>query len=159
MVADEKSDSRKTIRLRSDFAELGRLNEFIGALAEDEKLDPDTRFSLELCLEEAVTNILMHGAIADKSGAPVSVTVLSTAPELTLCLEDEGIPFDPTSSIVPPAPKSLEDAPIGGLGIPLMRKTARSMTYERRGDRNRLILQFGPAPRAADARASKEPGK
>jgi anti-sigma regulatory factor (Ser/Thr protein kinase) len=155
MIADEKSDFRKGIRLRNDFAELERLNEFIRALAEEEKLDPDARFALELCLEEAVTNILMHGAIADTNGAPISITVLSRTPDLAICLEDNGRPFDPTSLIVPSAPASLEEAPIGGLGIPLMRKMTRSMSYERRGDRNRLILRFGPAPRAADARTAE----
>ncbi len=147
MSAQEGTDGQRRVELRHDPGELDRLNEFVRDVAAEEGLSPEQRFALDLCLEEAMTNIFRHSGPADKS-APSFVTVLSAAPQLTICIEDEGPPFDPTTAAQPSAATSLEDASIGGLGIMLMRKMTRSMSYERRGHRNRLILRFGPADAA-----------
>lgn len=144
MSAGEQGDTPQRIELRNDLAELYRLNEFVRRIAQREKLDPALQFALDLCLEEAVTNILTHGSISSESETPISVTLVSSAPTLTICLEDEGRAFDPTSAAPPPVAISLADAQIGGQGIPLMRKMASSMSYERRDGRNRLVLCFGP---------------
>jgi serine/threonine-protein kinase RsbW len=151
MSADEQGNVWQRIEFRN-VAELDRLGEFVRAIAEKEGLDHDQQFALDLCLEEAVTNIFMHGAIADPSATPVSLTILAGAPHLTICLEDEGRPFDPTAAAPPPAATSLETAPIGGLGIPLMRKMTSAMSYERKGGRNRLILRF-ESPGGGESRA------
>ena len=142
MAADAKAPRR--LDLRNDIADLDRLSTFVQAIAEEEKLNSDQLFAVGLCLEEAVTNVIRHGGIEDESGRPISVTVLSGAPDLAFCLEDVGRPFDPTTAVPPPVATSLEDAPVGGLGIPLMRKMTCDMSYERRDGRNRLILCFGP---------------
>ena len=52
--------------------------------------------------------------------------------------QNDGIAFDPTQAAEPPIPASLLDAPIGGRGLKLLRRTARSLSYERREGRNRL---------------------
>lgn len=143
MAADAKAPRR--LDLRNDIADLDRLSSFVQAIAEEATLNPDQLFAVGLCLEEAVTNVIRHGGIEDRSGTPISVTLLSGAPELAFCLEDVGRPFDPTTVVPPRAAASLEEAPIGGLGIPLMRKMTRDMSYERRDGRNRLILRFGVA--------------
>lgn len=134
--------SARHLDLRNDLSELDRLGAFARALGEAEGLDSDKAFALELCLEEAVANIIMHGGSPTGQATQISVSVLSGAPNLTLCLEDDGHPFDPTSAPVPETPASLEEAPIGGLGIPLIRKLAQGMAYERHAGRNRLILSF-----------------
>jgi serine/threonine-protein kinase RsbW len=143
MAADAKAPRR--LDLRNDIADLDRLSTFVQAIAEEEKLNSDQLFAVGLCLEEAVTNIIMHGGIEDRSGTPISLTVLSGAPDLAFCLEDAGRAFDPTTAVPPDAVTSLEDAPIGGLGIPLMRKMTRNMSYERKDGRNRLVLRFALA--------------
>jgi len=48
------------LELRSDLAELKRLAGWIEAQAQQE-LSADTSFAIQLCLEEAVANIIMHG--------------------------------------------------------------------------------------------------
>lgn len=140
---DAAPHQRRRLELFCDYAELERLHDFVQKIGEAETLDADQIFALDLCLEEAVTNIIMHAGLKDRAGALIAVTLLSGAPELTFCLEDEGRPFDPTKVAERPAPHSLEEAPIGGVGLPLMRKLTTAMRYERDGNRNRLYLQFG----------------
>ena len=55
---------------------------------------------------------------------------------------DDGVPFDPMTYELPAAPRDLESAPIGGLGIKLMRSFADGIAYRRCGAMNRLTLSF-----------------
>ena len=48
------------LELRSDLAELKRLAGWLKAQSQQE-LSADTSFAIQLCLEEAVANIIMHG--------------------------------------------------------------------------------------------------
>jgi serine/threonine-protein kinase RsbW len=59
---------------------------------------------------------------------------------VSLQIEDDGIAFNPLEVPERVAPTSLEDAPIGGLGVALIRKTMERCEYARRGGRNVLRL-------------------
>ncbi len=149
MSAPEKSSAgARRLDLRNDLTELDRLGTFARAIGHDEGLDADQIFALELCLEEAVVNIIMHGGSQDQGGTHISVTLLSGTPGLTLCIEDDGRPFDPTAVSPPAIATSLEDAPVGGMGIHFIRKLTAGMHYEHSAGRNRLILTFGPRTEA-----------
>jgi serine/threonine-protein kinase RsbW len=133
--------------LSSNLKELDRLSAFTRDFGRAERLDDTQIFTLQICLEEAVTNIIRHGGSEEDSSKHIWVTI-SAAPSLVACLEDEGIPFDPTKVPPPQQPASLEDAPIGGLGVHLIHKLTAAMCYERVGERNRLTLTFGPRTEA-----------
>ena len=56
---------------------------------------------------------------------------------------DNGHPFDPTREVDDPDVKaSVEDRKIGGLGIFLVKKMAKSVTYRRDGERNVLTVKL-----------------
>ena len=71
------------LELRSDLAELKRLAGWIKAQAQQE-LSADTSFAIQLCLEEAVANIIMHGGGAkdDRIDRRVRVDVTPHARDL-----------------------------------------------------------------------------
>lgn len=109
-------------------------------------LSPSTAFALQLCLEEAFTNIVRH-AFADRSAdaaanEDVGVTIRQEEGAIVLTIEDRGIAFDPLSVPGPEAHTSIEDITIGGYGITLMRKFAERIAYERGEGVNRLSLRF-----------------
>ena len=126
--------------LNSKLSELDRLSAFARDVGREDGLSKDQIFALQICLEEAVTNIIRHGGSENK-GKHIWVTI-SPAPLLVACLEDEGSPFDPTKVPLPQRAGSLEDAQVGGLGVHLMRKITAGMRYERIAGRNRLTLEF-----------------
>lgn len=149
MAPQTIEQSVRQIHLRNDMAELDRLADFSRDIGETEGLSADQRFALELCLEEAVTNVIMHGGLKEKEQPHISVTLVASAPSLTIRLEDDARPFDPTSVPPPKAAASLEEARIGGAGLPLMHKLTTGMRYEFRDGRNCLTLRFaspGDAP-------------
>jgi serine/threonine-protein kinase RsbW len=92
-------------------------------------LDPLAVNRVEVVFEEAISNILRHG-FTPGSDQSIAVLVASRARAVVLTIEDDGIPFDPVSAPEPAPLTSLETAPLGGLGISLMRKLAADMRYE-----------------------------
>jgi anti-sigma regulatory factor (Ser/Thr protein kinase) len=130
--------------LRNDVAELKRLAGWIEGFTE-QRTSPDVSFAVQLCLEEAVANIIMYGAARDDP-LEIAVELERNGANLVARIEDNGRQFDPTRA-PPPAPaRSLEEAKIGDVGIHLMRSFATGMDYERRNGRNRLTLRFVESP-------------
>lgn len=100
-------------------------------------------FRLTLALDEVVTNIVRH-AFAGEGEHDILLRVTVDEGVVTAVVEDEGCFFDPLT--VPPADISapIEQRPIGGLGVHLMRSLTQSLEYRRDRDRNVLTMTFGP---------------
>ena len=133
--------------LRNDVAELQRLAGWLERLAQ-QGMSSDVSFAVQLCLEEAVANIIMYGA-ARGDRLEIAVELERNGGTLVARIEDNGRQFDPTRAPPPAVAASLEQAKVGDLGIHLMRSFASGMDYERRDGRNRLTLRFAesrPSP-------------
>jgi serine/threonine-protein kinase RsbW len=126
--------------LRNDLAELDRLAGWIEAWVQRD-LAADTSFAIQLCLEEAVANIIMHGSAKDDL-SEITIEVERNGGTLVARIEDTCCEFDPAQVPAPSLASSLEEAKVGGFGIHLMRIFATGMNYERRDGRNRLTLRF-----------------
>lgn len=130
--------------LRKDVAELERLAGWIEGFTR-QGTSPDVSFAVQLCLEEAVANIIMYGGAKDDP-IEIAVELERNGTTLVARIEDNGRQFDPTHA-PPPAPAaSLEEAKVGDLGIHLMRSFASGMDYERRDGLNRLTFRFVEPP-------------
>jgi len=95
---------------------------------------------VDLCLTEAVANIICHG-YSDDAPHEITVELASDSETLAMRIEDDARPFDPLARCVE-QPASLDEAAPAGRGLLLMRSTATSMSYERVESRNRLTLRF-----------------
>jgi len=119
--------------------ETGRwVDDVVGALG----LSPRCAYALRLCTEAAVANIVMHGVPPHGGGADIVALRLDveSADCLILTIEDGCAGFDPSSAPSPIPPVSLAEAPIGGLGIHLMRQYASAFSYRREDCTNRLTI-------------------
>lgn len=96
---------------------------------------------LELLIEEIFVNICRYSY---PENAPGSVTITCAIPksgELSIEVGDQGIEFDPLAAPAPDLTLDLEQRPIGGLGIHLLKTLAGSLSYRREQGWNRL--RFG----------------
>jgi len=137
-------DPHQQLTLKRELSELDRLASWVGAIGQQIGLSSPVAFALELCLEEAVANIIMYS----NASGDISITVEQTSPGLVARIEDDGWQFDPTSAGRRPAPRSLEDAKVGDLGIHLIRTFATEMHYERKSGYNTLTLTFAAGAEA-----------
>jgi anti-sigma regulatory factor (Ser/Thr protein kinase) len=97
---------------------------------------------IRLCVEEATTNIFMHGFDDDPSRHRIRLEVEAADGGVRCTIVDDGRPFDPASARDPESAANIDEVRIGGRGIPLMRKFSKSIRYERRDGLNRLVLTF-----------------
>jgi serine/threonine-protein kinase RsbW len=132
--------STRRLLLDRDLAELERLAVWIEGWAMRD-LSADLSFAVQVCLEEAVANIIMYSTTTDDR-LEIVVEVERRNQTLVARIEDNGSAFDPTQVPRPPVPASLAEANVGNLGIHLMRSFAAGMHYERRDSRNRLTMRF-----------------
>jgi anti-sigma regulatory factor (Ser/Thr protein kinase) len=96
--------------------------------------------AIDLALEEHLTNVLNYGF---EPGDQPLITVRMEKRERDFIVEitDKGKPFNPLDRPAANVDQPLQDRPIGGLGIHLMRKFTDELTYRRDGDRNILIMR------------------
>ena len=128
------------ITFRNDIAEISRLAGFIDEVAEKFSLPMDMVFSLNLVLEEAVTNVIMY-AYPKEEHEFIYLSADIQDGSLVFVLTDSGKEFDPT--LMPDADITLsaEDRQIGGLGIFLIRQIMNEVKYERIDNKNVLTLE------------------
>lgn len=99
-------------------------------------------FNINLVLEELVTNVINY-AYPSTEEHSFSVTADGEAGGvLTLQIIDDGVPFDPLNE----APEvdvtlGVEERPVGGLGIFIVKQIMDEVSYSRTDGKNILTLQ------------------
>lgn len=130
---------KKLLTLNNDVQQVELLADYIDAIADEGGLDPALAMSLNLALEEAVANVILY---AYPEGSQGTVDILTTVDNglLTFVISDSGKPFDPTVQADADITLGVEERPIGGLGIYLVRQIMDTVVYERREGQNILTL-------------------
>jgi anti-sigma regulatory factor (Ser/Thr protein kinase) len=118
---------------------VGKVNAAFTDFAQKYDLPEGVRRSFNVALDELLANLLSHGMAGIDAGA-LTFEVEPDQERLTVTLVDDGPPFDPFSEATPDTGLSVEDRPIGGLGIHLVRKLMDEVSYERRDGRNVVTL-------------------
>lgn len=129
----------KVLRINNQIDELAKLEVFLNELAEEWRLSEPLVYSLNLVLEEALTNINDYG-FDDDSKHTIEMYFKKTGDELSISIIDDGHEFDPTLIADPDITLSAEDRSIGGLGIFLIKKIMDKVEYQRKENRNYLTL-------------------
>lgn len=130
----------KEIIINNQPDEITRIAQFIDELGMSLQLPPSITMSVNLAIEEAISNIIHHGYPANKEGEITLLT--SVAPGiLTARIIDNGISFDPTErntdadNII-----SLDQQLTQGLGLFLIRRTMDKVEYHSTESQNELTL-------------------
>lgn len=98
------------------------------------QLSARASYRVDLVLEELLMNVALHARCAQ-----AEVRVALFEPFVLLSVEDGGEAFDPTAAAPPRPPASLDGAPVGGLGLSLVRQSVLDWGYERLDEgRNRV---------------------
>ena len=133
-------DDLLTLRVKNAFAEIPAANEAASRWLADRNSPPAADYLANLAIEELVTNCIKHG-YDDKGEHIIEITLKLSANELALTVTDDGHPFNPLELPEPDIHLPMEDRPIGGLGIHLLRKMSDRMEYERTGGKNQITLR------------------
>ncbi|MDD4771829.1 MAG: ATP-binding protein [Bacteroidales bacterium] len=129
----------KQLTIRNAVDELNRVVVFLEQLEEECQLPAGCMLPINLVLEEALSNVIFY-AYEEGSSQEIHINVEYVAPRLVITIKDTGKPFDPTQKEDPNLNLPVEERPIGGLGIFLMRKIMDEISYERLGKENILRM-------------------
>jgi anti-sigma regulatory factor (Ser/Thr protein kinase) len=122
---------------RHEIQRLGALAEAFGA---GHRLSDDDMMAINLVLDEVITNIIDYG-YDDAADHEIRVTMAVEGDQLTIEVEDDARHFDPLKAPPPDLDLPLEERPVGGLGIHIVRSLMSAVEYQRRGDRNVLTMR------------------
>ena len=128
------------ISLHNDIEEIPLLAEFVDQVCADGGVDASMVMSLNLAIEEAVTNVMVY-AYPEGTTGMVDVEAETDGGMLTFVISDGGKAFDPTRQERADITLGVEERPIGGLGIFLVREIMDEVAYERSDNRNVLTLR------------------
>jgi serine/threonine-protein kinase RsbW len=98
---------------------------------------------IEVSLDEVLANVVRHGLAGRGESARVELELRlepGDPPRCELRIEDDGPEFDPLAAAAPDTTLGVDERPIGGLGIELVKRLMDEVHYERRDGRNRLRL-------------------
>ena len=125
--------------------ELYRINDFVHAELDGRLCPHRTQMQLDIAIEELFSNIVFYAypeATEDKPGmVRVECAYSDDPPACTLRLIDEGTTFNPLANapeVTPPA--SIDDTPIGGLGIFMTKKLVDELGYQHSEGRNIVTI-------------------
>ncbi|MBR4565139.1 MAG: SpoIIE family protein phosphatase [Paludibacteraceae bacterium] len=119
--------------MRNDIQQIPTLAEWIETIG----LPPELNMPINLALEEVVSNVMLYAYPGTRGRVLVECT---RTDKLVFTITDSGMPFDPTLQKDPDMTQSVEDRPIGGLGIFLVRQIMDDIRYERKDGKNILTL-------------------
>ena len=134
-----ENGKRYSLTLHNRIDQISQLAEFTERLAEDNNIDCAMAMSLNLALEEAVTNVVLY-AYPEEFDGTIEIFAQVSDGKLTFVISDSGKPFDPTKVPDADTSVSVEDRPIGGLGIFLVRNIMNEVHYEFKDNKNILTM-------------------
>lgn len=119
--------------------EVARVNAAFAEFAAAHALPASIRRSMLVVLDELLHNTISYG-FEGREGGEVSIEVELHPDRLSVTLTDDGKPFNPLGLPAPDTTLSVEQRPIGGLGIHLVRQMMDEVSYHRRTDHNVVTL-------------------
>ena len=129
-----------SFKLKSNLSELDNLCQNLEDFGKKIGLSKKLIFEINLALDELFTNIISYG-FKDEDQHVIKVTLSPQNEELCLCIEDDGIPFNPIDFETADVASSVENCKIGGLGIHIIRKLMDEICYRRCDDKNILTMK------------------
>jgi anti-sigma regulatory factor (Ser/Thr protein kinase) len=116
---------------------------YVMTAASQAGLDKKAAYKLRLAVDEVATNIILHGYEEAGLAGDLSLEASLDAQKLTLVIEDQALPYDPTQHQLPSQQdlaQSLNERTEGGLGIYLVLEGVDQFLYERSENLNRNIF-------------------
>jgi anti-sigma regulatory factor (Ser/Thr protein kinase) len=134
------TEGRISFELKNRLSELDTLYLNLEHFGRSLGLPQSTIFKINLALEELVSNIISYG-YTDDDDHWIKIAISLEGTVLLISLEDDGIPFNPAEAKEPDCECPVEDREIGNLGIHLCKQFVDDLIYERRGNKNIVILR------------------
>lgn len=127
------------VRIINNPSELAKVHAALEDFLGRHGISGRSAYHIQLALDELVTNVISY-AYDDGQRHEIRLSLDMAAGAVRATLEDDGKPFNPLDKPAPDLHASLDERPVGGLGIYFARVTMDELTYERLDGKNILRL-------------------
>lgn len=137
-----KQETKDRLILASRLSEISKVVKWVEDLASRYAISDRIQLSINLCLEEALSNVIRHGY---GEAAERAICIEFTMPQLAFfvfTVEDEAPRFNPLDGPELSALHPDQEFRVGGQGIRLLRRSADLLEYEATPVGNRLRMGF-----------------
>jgi anti-sigma regulatory factor (Ser/Thr protein kinase) len=133
------SGSSTSLTISNRISELARVTTWLAQAARQFALPERTVFSLDLVLDEALTNIINY-AYQDQRKHDIAIKLENRDDQVLLEITDDGAAFNPFEQDSFQESPDLDSATIGGRGIHLIKSFTDTQNYQRINHQNRLLV-------------------
>jgi anti-sigma regulatory factor (Ser/Thr protein kinase) len=126
--------------LKNQSGEKHKLLAALQAFARDNNLPAKVLQAADLALEELVTNVMEY-AYDDARAHEILIRLDIDQGSLLIEVEDDGKPFNPLLNPEVDTSVPMDEKPIGGLGIHLIRRFMDEVNYRREAGKNILSMR------------------
>lgn len=137
--------SRLIVTVDSDAVR--RVDGFVTEFVSRREIATEEAHRILILLEELLTNLMKYGYTDGREPGRAEITLALSGDRLEIEFIDDGCAFDPFSGPPVDLDQPVEDRPLGGLGLYLLRSMCDETRYERRDERNVIRLARKIAPR------------
>ena len=130
------------MKLDVTLLDLAAIREFVKAGAVKARLSPEKVHEVVVAVDEAVTNIIVHGY--RKKAGPLEVECGARKKEFNITLRDHAPTFNPLNLPPPDTTLPIDKRPIGGMGVYLIKRAMDEVDHHELpgGGGNELVLKI-----------------
>ena len=128
--------NKESLSLQASMDDIDRLKPFIEHVASQAGIDRNETRRLRLAAEEAVANVINYG-----QATVITLQAEKTDGQLTITIDDNGQPFDPTQGSATDLSIPADQRPLGGMGIIMLERMTDGLSYQRANGHNILTLK------------------
>ena len=114
---------------------------FVDEMLEEYGCGAKVQMAIDVAVDELFANIAHYAYNPETGYATVKVDVIQTPLSVEITFVDNGKPYDPLAKADPDTTQSIEDRPIGGMGILIVKKSMDSVNYEYKDGKNILTIK------------------
>lgn len=136
---------------KANVSEIASAASWVESIAASAALSDAQAFSMQVCLEELMSNIVQHGEghCSSNSQWPsgpdhltITIAINAYADRITMTVEDNARPFDVSKAVGKKIDQPLDQLEPGGLGIHLIKSFSSALQYQRTEHGNRVTVEF-----------------
>ena len=120
----------KELTVDADVKKIPAVTDFINGILEEAGCPIKVQMQIAVVIDELFANIAMYAYDGGKGEAIVGVDVSGEPQVVSITFKDRGKPFDPLAKEDPDVTLSVEERPIGGLGIFMVKKMMDEVIYK-----------------------------
>ncbi len=126
---------------KAELQNLSMFRNFVGEACLLLKLEEEVIESLKLAIDEACSNLILHG-YKDMEPGYIHISIKDLKGEILIDVEDTGLPFNPAFLDPPELSDDINERKIGGLGVFILKEMMDEINYESKDGRNCLSLKM-----------------